>query len=55
MNNVIVGPRRWILLAIGITIAAFYLFPVYWMYVSSFKASSELNASPPTLLPPPPS
>jgi multiple sugar transport system permease protein len=55
MNNVIVGPRRWILLAIGITIAAFYLFPVYWMYVSSFKASSELNASPPTLLPQAPS
>jgi multiple sugar transport system permease protein len=51
MNNAIVGPRRWILLAIGLTIAAFYLFPVYWMYVSSFKASSELNASPPTLLP----
>jgi multiple sugar transport system permease protein len=51
MNNVIVGPRRWILLTIGVTIAAFYLFPVYWMYVSSFKASSELNASPPTLLP----
>jgi multiple sugar transport system permease protein len=51
MNNVIVGPRRWILLTIGATIAAFYLFPVYWMYVSSFKASSELNASPPTLLP----
>jgi multiple sugar transport system permease protein len=55
MNNVIVGPRRWILLAVGITIAAFYLFPVYWMYVSSFKASSELNASPPTLLPQAPS
>jgi multiple sugar transport system permease protein len=51
MNNVIVGPCRWILLAAGVTIAAFYLFPVYWMYVSSFKASSELNASPPTLLP----
>jgi len=51
MNNVIVGPRRWILLTIGVTIAAFYLFPVYWMYVSGFKASSELNASPPTLLP----
>ena len=51
MNNVIVGPRRWILLAIGAAIAAFYLFPVYWMYVSSLKASSELNASPPTLLP----
>jgi multiple sugar transport system permease protein len=51
MNNVIAGPRRWILLTLGVTIAAFYLFPVYWMYVSSFKASSELNASPPTLLP----
>ena len=51
MNNAILGPRRWILLAIGVTIAAFYLFPVYWMYVSSLKTSSELNASPPTLLP----
>jgi multiple sugar transport system permease protein len=51
MNDILVGPRRWILLAIGLTIAAFYLFPVYWMYVSSLKTSSELNASPPTLVP----
>jgi multiple sugar transport system permease protein len=51
MNDILVGPRRWILLAIGLAIAAFYLFPVYWMYVSSLKTSSELNASPPTLVP----
>jgi multiple sugar transport system permease protein len=51
MNEMLVGPRRWILFAIGLAIAGFYLFPVYWMYVSSFKTSSELNASPPTIFP----
>lgn len=51
MNEILVGPRRWVLLAIGVTIAALYLFPVYWMYASSLKTSSELNASPPTLVP----
>jgi multiple sugar transport system permease protein len=51
MNDLVVGPRRWILLTFGLGIAAFYLFPIYWMYASSLKTSSELNASPPTLVP----
>jgi multiple sugar transport system permease protein len=43
--------RRWLLTSIATIIAGFYLFPVYWMYVSALKVSDELNASPPTLIP----
>ena len=43
--------RRWGMTAVAGVIAGFYLFPVYWMYASAFKASDELNASPPTLIP----
>jgi multiple sugar transport system permease protein len=42
---------RWTLTAVGAVIAALYLFPVYWMYISSFKSPSELFVSPPTLWP----
>lgn len=42
---------RWLLAGIGAFITSLYLFPVYWMYISSVKPSSELNASPPTLVP----
>ncbi len=42
---------RWLLAGIGAFITGLYLFPVYWMYISSVKPSSELNASPPTLVP----
>lgn len=43
--------RKYLLTAIGMVIVTFYLFPVYWMYVSALKPNHELNASPPTLLP----
>ncbi|WP_342363672.1 carbohydrate ABC transporter permease [Terrarubrum flagellatum] len=45
------GPRHYALAAAGLLIAGLYLFPVYWMYASSLKASFELNATKPTLLP----
>ncbi len=44
----------WLTLA-GVAIAAAYLFPVYWMYVSGFKTSGEIYARPPTLFPREPS
>ena len=47
--------RQWLLLGIGILIAAAYLFPVYWMVVSALKTSGELNAAVPTLFPHEPS
>lgn len=43
--------RPWLLTAIGAVIAAFYLFPVYWMVVSALKTSNEVNAAIPTLWP----
>jgi multiple sugar transport system permease protein len=51
MNPIVTGPSRWFLLGLGLAIASLYLFPVYWMYVSGLKTVSELNASPPTLIP----
>ena len=43
--------RPWLLTAGGIAIAAVYLFPVYWMVISSLKANPELFAATPTLYP----
>lgn len=43
--------RQWVLLAIGVLIAAVYLFPVYWMVVSALKSAGEVNAVTPTLFP----
>lgn len=43
--------KRWSFTAIGAAITAVYLFPIYWMYVSSFKSPVELFVSPPTLFP----
>ncbi|WP_137152647.1 carbohydrate ABC transporter permease [Devosia sp. FKR38] len=41
----------WFLLAIALTLAAVYLFPLYWMYVTSLKSGSEIFANPPTFWP----
>jgi len=38
-------------LAIALALAAVYLFPIYWMYITSVKTSSEVFASPPTFWP----
>ncbi len=43
--------RPWVMVAIALAVSAFYLFPVYWMYVSALKPAMELNAAPPTLYP----
>jgi multiple sugar transport system permease protein len=43
--------RQWLLLGIGLLIAAAYLFPVYWMVVSALKTSGEVNAAIPTMFP----
>lgn len=43
--------KRWSFTAIGAVITGIYLFPIYWMYVSSFKSPVELFVSPPTLFP----
>lgn len=42
---------RWVLSAVGAAVALAYLFPIYWMYASSFKSPAELFVSPPTLWP----
>ena len=41
----------WLLLALALALAAFYLFPLYWMYVTSLKSGSEIFANPPTFWP----
>jgi len=41
----------WLLLAAALILAAIYLFPLYWMYVTSLKGSSEIYANPPTFWP----
>lgn len=39
------------LLALALIFAAIYLFPLYWMYVTSVKTASEVFANPPTFWP----
>ena len=41
----------WVLLAVALALAALYLFPLYWMYVTSLKSASEIYANPPTFWP----
>jgi multiple sugar transport system permease protein len=40
-----------LLTAVALALAAIYLFPLYWMYVTSFKSASEIFANPPTFWP----
>lgn len=42
-------PRLFFVLAM--MLAAIYLFPLYWMYVTSLKGGSEIFATPPTFWP----
>lgn len=42
---------EWLLLLAALAMAAIYLFPLYWMYVTSMKTGSEIFASPPTFWP----
>ena len=41
----------WLLLALALALAAIYLFPLYWMYVTSLKTGSEIFANPPSFWP----
>ena len=41
----------WFLLVVALALAAVYLFPLYWMYVTSLKTGSEIFANPPTFWP----
>ena len=43
--------NEWLLCLIALLLAAFYLFPLYWMYITSVKTSSEMFANPPTFWP----
>jgi multiple sugar transport system permease protein len=45
----------WALLALALGLAAIYLFPLHWMYVTSLKNGSEIFANPPTFWPREPS
>lgn len=39
----------------ALALVALYLFPIYWMYISSLKLSGEIFAQPPTFIPDNPS
>lgn len=41
----------WMLFALALAMAALYLFPLYWMYVTSLKSASEIYFNPPTFWP----
>lgn len=41
----------WLLCAIGVVGVLCYLFPVYWMLISSLKTSAQIFANPPSLVP----
>ncbi|KSV71610.1 MULTISPECIES: carbohydrate ABC transporter permease [Sinorhizobium/Ensifer group] len=43
--------RDRLLLAIAIILAGIYLFPLYWMYITTIKSGSEMFATPPTFWP----
>lgn len=40
-----------LMLAIAIGLAAIYLFPLYWMYITTVKTGSAMFATPPTFWP----
>ena len=43
--------RRSLLCVLGLLVTAFYLFPLYWMYITAFKNSGEMFRYPPTYWP----
>jgi len=51
LRHALYRARPWLLTLGGIVIAGCYLFPVYWMAISSLKANPELFAAVPTLYP----
>lgn len=54
MNRGVAGRRgSYLLTLIGIVLVAVYLFPVFWMAVTSLKTDADIYASPPKLVPAP--
>lgn len=45
------GVRNIALFAVALVLAGIYLFPLYWMYVTSLKTNSSIFAVPPEFLP----
>ncbi|MGV1928068.1 carbohydrate ABC transporter permease [Agrobacterium tumefaciens] len=43
--------RNRLMVAIAIVLAVIYLFPLYWMYLTSLKSGSEMFANPPGFWP----
>ncbi|WP_349436002.1 carbohydrate ABC transporter permease [Pararhizobium sp. A13] len=43
--------RNRLMFVIAIIMAAIYLFPLYWMYITALKSGSEMFATPPTFWP----
>jgi multiple sugar transport system permease protein len=43
--------KRYVLLVVALFFLAIYLFPLYWMYLTAFKPSSETFTYPPTFWP----
>lgn len=43
--------RNRLMLFIAIIMAAIYLFPLYWMYITALKSGSEMFANPPSFWP----
>ena len=43
--------RSAVLLVVALALAVVYLFPLYWMYVTAIKTSSEAFATPPVFIP----
>jgi multiple sugar transport system permease protein len=43
--------RNRLMLVIAVVMAAIYLFPLYWMYVTTLKSGSEMFATPPSFWP----
>jgi multiple sugar transport system permease protein len=41
----------WLMLVAALALAVVYLFPLYWMYVTSLQTNSEIFASPPHFFP----
>ena len=43
--------RNRLMLVIALIMAAIYLFPLYWMYITALKSGSEMFATPPSFWP----
>jgi multiple sugar transport system permease protein len=43
--------RERLMFVIALIMAAIYLFPLYWMYITALKSGSEMFATPPTFWP----